>query len=180
MSHRRTTESHDLEALAWACGIGPEEASILAAPAAEPGARFAKDRAAVAHDLEALAWACGIGPEEASILAAPAAEPGARFAKDRAAVAHDLEALAWACGIGPEEASILAVPAAEPGARFAKDRAAVVTTAILQIVRDELTAWAHREPANIAGVHEAIESFLRDEFDAHARATLNEIRLNDE
>ena len=93
---------------------------------------------------------------------------------------HDLEALAWACGIGPEEASILAAPAAEPGARFAKDRAAVVTTAILQIVRDELTAWAHREPANIAGVHEAIESFLRDEFDAHARATLNEIRLNDE
>ena len=41
------TEPHDLEALAWACGVGPKEASILAAPAAEPGARFAKDRAAV-------------------------------------------------------------------------------------------------------------------------------------
>ena len=115
--------------------------------------------------------------------AAPAADHGARFVQDPAAVVtepHDLEALAWSCGIGPEEASILAAPPAEHGARIAKDRAAVVCRAIWQIYRGALIAWVHRERADMAGALEASESLLRDEFDAHARATLNEIRLNDE
>ena len=41
------TEPHDLEALAWSCGIDTEETYIPAAPAADHGARFAQDRAAV-------------------------------------------------------------------------------------------------------------------------------------
>jgi hypothetical protein len=77
---------------------------------------------------------------------------------------HDLEALAWACGVGPEEASILAAPTAEPGARLAKDRAAVVSRKIEQMVRDALIDWVHGERADMAGVHDAIESLLRDEF----------------
>ncbi len=32
----------------------------------------------------------------------------------------------------------------------------------------------------MAGARDAIESLLRDEFDDHARTTLNEIRLDDE
>src|SRR4051794_32355745 len=71
---------------------------------------------------------------------------------------HDLEALAWACGIGPEEASVLAAPAAEPDARFGRDRAAVVTTAISQIFRGVLSAWLHREHADVAGTRDEIES----------------------
>ena len=117
---------------------GPLEVnrSSDAAPAADYGARFVQDRAAVItepHDLEALAWSCGIDTEETYILAAPAAEPGARFrARPCGGLTepHDLEALAWACGICPEEAAILAAPAAEPGTRSANDRAAVVTSAI--------------------------------------------------
>jgi hypothetical protein len=92
---------------------------------------------------------------------------------------HDLEALAWACGVGPEEASILAAPAAEPGARFAKDRAAVVSRKIGQMVHDALIAWVHGERADTAGVHDAIKSLLRDEFNDVALTTLNEIRRND-
>ena len=73
-----------------------------------------------------------------------------------------------------------AAPAADHGARFAQDRAAVVTTAILQIVRGVLIAWLHGERADMAGVRDAIESLLRDEFGDTARTTLNEIRLDDE
>ena len=73
-----------------------------------------------------------------------------------------------------------AAPTAEPGARFAKDRAAVVTRAIMQIVRGALIAWVHRERADMAGAHDAIESLLRDEFNGVALTTLNEIRLEDD
>jgi hypothetical protein len=41
------TEPHDLEALAWSCGIDTDETYIPAAPAADHSARFAQDRAAV-------------------------------------------------------------------------------------------------------------------------------------
>lgn len=73
-----------------------------------------------------------------------------------------------------------AAPAADHGACFAQDRAAVVTTAILQIVHGVLTAWPHREHADLSSVRDAIEPLLRDEFDAHARASVAEIRLDDE
>jgi hypothetical protein len=92
----------------------------------------------------------------------------------------DLEALAWSCGFDTEETYILAAPAAEPDARFAKDRAAVVTAAILQMVRGELTAWQHREHVDMAGLRNSITSLLRDEFNDVARKILNEIRLDDE
>jgi hypothetical protein len=41
------SEPLDLEALAWSCGIDTEETYIPAAPAADHGARFAQDRAAI-------------------------------------------------------------------------------------------------------------------------------------
>jgi energy-coupling factor transporter ATP-binding protein EcfA2 len=47
-------------------------------------------------------------------------------------------------------------------------------------LRGVLTAWLHGERRDMVGARVAIESLLRDEFDAHARATLNEIRLEDE
>ena len=71
---------------------------------------------------------------------------------------HDLEALAWSCGMDTEETYIPAAPAADHSARFAQDRAAVVTTAVLQIVRDV-----------IAGARDAIELLLRDELADMAR-----------
>ena len=92
---------------------------------------------------------------------------------------HDLEALAWACGVDPEEASILAAPTAELGARFAKDRAAVVSRKIEQMVHDALIDWVRGKRADIAGVHDAIELLLRDEFNDVALTTLNEIRRED-
>lgn len=92
---------------------------------------------------------------------------------------HDLEALAWSCGIDTDETYIPAAPAAERGARSAQDRAAVVTRDIMQIVCDALIAWVHREPADMAGAHDKIESLLRDEFNDVALTTLNEIRRED-
>ena len=91
----------------------------------------------------------------------------------------DLEALAWSCGIDTEETYIPAAPAADHSACFAQDRAAVVTRRIEQIIRDALIAWVNRERADMAGVHDTIESLLRDEFNDVALTTLNEIRRED-
>jgi hypothetical protein len=38
----------------------------------------------------------------------------------------------------------------------------------------------HRERADMAGAHDAIESLLRDEFNDVALTTCNEIRLDDD
>jgi hypothetical protein len=62
---------------------------------------------------------------------------------------------------------------------FARDRAAVVTTAVLQIVTRALIGWFCHEAADLAGGRAAIEAILRDEFEAVARQTLNEIRRED-
>ena len=60
------------------------------------------------------------------------------------------------------------------------DRAAVATTAILQIVRDALTAWVDRDRADLARVRTAIETVLREEFADIQQQTLTEIRREDE
>ena len=60
------------------------------------------------------------------------------------------------------------------------DRASVVTAAILQIVRRELTAWLDHDTADMVSARTAIEALLRDEFVNTAHTTLNEIRREDE
>jgi hypothetical protein len=91
----------------------------------------------------------------------------------------DLEALAWSCGIDTKETCIPAAPAADHSACFAQDRAAVVTTKVLQIGRRVLTAWLHRERADMAGARAEIAALLRDEFHDVALTTMNEIRRED-
>ena len=56
-----------------------------------------------------------------------------------------------------------------PGTIIDRDFAAVVTAAVVQIVREGLLAWLHRDASDMAGVRAAIEALLRAEFDDVAR-----------
>jgi hypothetical protein len=59
-----------------------------------------------------------------------------------------------------------------------RDRAAAATTAVLQIVRDQLPDWLRGD--DVAPARAAVEAYLRDEFYNVARTVASEVWLGDE
>jgi len=60
-----------------------------------------------------------------------------------------------------------------------RDRAAVVASAILEIVRDALAAWARRDHVDLAATRAEIEQILREEFDDAVREATSDLPTPD-
>jgi hypothetical protein len=70
-------------------------------------------------------------------------------------------------------------PIMTAGQSHARDRAAVVTTAVIQVLREAQPAWFDGQDVDIAAVRSEIERILRNEFEEIARQTRDEIALSD-
>lgn len=64
-------------------------------------------------------------------------------------------------------------------AAIGRDRAVVVTTAILQVVRETLIAWLRHDHADTAAMRADIEEILRDEFADAERHAVSDISSTD-